>query len=101
MKLAFQSTPRRAGFTLIEMLLVIAIIIVLVAMLLPAIFGAIRKANETKVRNEISQLTTAVQIAQREFNVPYFPSRIRLAEKYGYYNSSDQLDKDSIEFLIR
>src|SRR5437899_1026639 len=94
------TTHRRSAFTLIEMLIVIAIIVILVAMLLPVVFGALRRANETKNRSDISQLATSVQLFQTEFKVKgYFPSRIHLAENYNSYNLSNQLDKDSVQFL--
>lgn len=51
--------PRR-GFTLIEMMLVIAIIALLAAMLLPAIQSAQTTARNAAVRSEISQLEAAI-----------------------------------------
>src|SRR5262245_47372781 len=107
MKLTSHKNCRRTGFTLVEMLIVIAIIVVIVAMLLPAIFGAFGKAKQADNRSNISQLANGVQLFQSEFKVPYFPSRIHLAENYNNYNLTNaaaanyQLDVDSVQFITR
>jgi len=49
-------TYRRTGFTLIELVVVIAIIAVLVALVLPAIQQAREKARRTKYRNNQKQI---------------------------------------------
>lgn len=54
------------GFTLVEMLVVIAIIAVLAALLIPAVMMAIRAARNTAIALEIKQLDTAIEAYRLE-----------------------------------
>src|SRR5438046_4805385 len=106
MKLAQVRTVGRRAFTLIELLVVIAIIAILLALLITAIGGALRKANQTKCVHEISQLATALETFKSKFGA-YPPSRLRLCEKYAYYAGAPTpaaqggvlLDQDSVQFI--
>jgi prepilin-type N-terminal cleavage/methylation domain-containing protein len=51
---------RRPGVTLLEMLIVLAILGTLMALLLPALGGAYRRANEAVCRNNLHQMTLAL-----------------------------------------
>src|SRR4051794_36951074 len=69
---------RRGGFTLVELLVVITIIAILFALTSAAVVKAMGKADEVKLRNEISQLAGAVQAFKTEFQAPYLPDRLVL-----------------------
>lgn len=70
---------RRRGFTLIELLAVITILSILIALLLPAIFGANRAARVQQVKTDITALDTAIKNFKQEFGVEP-PSNITLCE---------------------
>ena len=50
----------RGGFTLLELLIVIAIIAILMSLIIPAIAGARRRAQEAAVATELTQLDQAI-----------------------------------------
>jgi general secretion pathway protein G len=89
----------RSGFTLIELLVVIAIIAILAALTLAAVIAFLRKGPEVTNRNDILQLSEALQKFKTKYG-QYPPSRIRLRQKLASYKPPvDQLDQDSISFI--
>jgi prepilin-type N-terminal cleavage/methylation domain-containing protein len=69
---------RRGGFTLVELLVVITIIAILFALTAAAVSRAMIKMDETKTRNDISQLQGGVQAFKTDFSVAYIPDRLVL-----------------------
>ncbi len=77
----------RAGFTLVEILVVISIIGVLVALLVPAISSAVRTANDAAVSGEIQLLAQSLASFKNKYG-EFPPSRIMLSEN-GSYDTTD------------
>lgn len=59
---------RRHGFTLVEMLVVISIIVVLVAILFPVFAGARHKARMVRCQTNLSNLTQALEEYKRQYH---------------------------------
>lgn len=68
------------GFTMVEMLVVIAVLSILIAFITPAVMSSYRSAREAEVGTEISQLESAVAGFKTAFGSEP-PSMIRLYEK--------------------
>jgi prepilin-type N-terminal cleavage/methylation domain-containing protein len=104
MNLPQRRTVARRGFTLVEILVVIAIIAVLIALLTPAVMSMLVKGPQVVTVNEIGQLDAAVQNFKSTYNVKYIPSRIKLCEKRSYYTltgTPGNLDDDSVAFILQ
>src|SRR6266478_6010479 len=60
MKMHKSSSSRRAGFTLVEMLLVLVILAVLAAIVIPKLSGRTQQAKETAAKSDIAGYSTAL-----------------------------------------
>lgn len=74
-----QPCTKRAGFTLIEILMAVAILAILIGLLLPAIMGGSRAARIQEVKTDIDRLNTAMTDFKREFQRDV-PGSITLCE---------------------
>jgi prepilin-type N-terminal cleavage/methylation domain-containing protein len=69
------SSDARPAFTLVELLIVVAIVGVLAALLIPAVFGAQLTARVTRVRSDLRQIDLALHDYWLHFDA-YPPSRL-------------------------
>jgi prepilin-type N-terminal cleavage/methylation domain-containing protein len=76
------TTGRRAGFTLVEMLIVIGIIAILAGLLLQVIVKVREAGPRTANRNDIGQLGIGVENFKSTFQVQYVPSALILCSDY-------------------
>jgi general secretion pathway protein G len=74
-----RNRPRRAGFTLVELLVAILIIAALLALLLPALQAAFRRGKEAQVSAELNNIATALAAFNQQYGF-YPPSRVLLCE---------------------
>jgi prepilin-type N-terminal cleavage/methylation domain-containing protein len=97
----------RTGFTLVEILVVIAIIAILVGLLTAAVAKSRGKISEVRNRNDIGQLAIALEAFHTKYKA-YPPSRIKLAERFNdntypplLRNQPGTLDYDSVQFIAK
>ncbi len=92
-------TPARGAFTLVELLIVIAIIAVLASLLTVGVQRAIQFSRQVSVKTEMSQIELALANAARELgSVPYIPSQIILRDDLTY-DTTDPIQAASQRLL--
>ena len=93
----YKSRPR-FGFTLIELMVVIVIIGILIALLLPAIVGAVRKANDARVSGDIQTIASSLARFKDTYG-EFPPSRVILSEQ-GCYSEDNYSATPSGQFIL-
>jgi len=88
--------PRRAraGFTMIELLTVIGIIIILMGILIPVVSSVRRKMYEADTQHELANIATACNNYFNDFH--FFPGPIPDAAIHGYNYGHGQSAVESI-----
>jgi general secretion pathway protein G len=66
--------PKRTGFTLIEMLIVIVVIAILALIVIPRLLGAGRRAKEAALRGDLHQFRNVIQ--QFEADMGDYPAAL-------------------------
>jgi prepilin-type N-terminal cleavage/methylation domain-containing protein len=98
-------TPRalQPGFTLVELLVVLGVVLAAIAILVPAVIGGLNKRPELETKVEIDELAKAmVDCRQGLGDIRYpLPSKLKLSEKLNYSNAGQAgtLDDDSFRVL--
>ena len=72
----------KKGFTVVELVIVIAIIAILAAVLIPTFAGLIQKANESKDTQLVKNLNTALAVDNKEHKT--MTSALEAAAEFGY-----------------
>ena len=88
----------RTAFTMVELVIVIAIIAILMAFLLPAIGGAITTARNATVTSEIANLEKAIAEFKLKYGVEP-PSRMFLYEEEAGWDRTDIVTRESKAFI--
>lgn len=86
---------KKHAFTLIEMLITIGIIAILSCILLPAVGSAIRKADQTKAKAEITTLVNAIKQFEATYGYLPYPT------VSGAYTEGEPLTSAQYEDLIK
>ncbi|HMP90585.1 MAG TPA: prepilin-type N-terminal cleavage/methylation domain-containing protein [Kiritimatiellia bacterium] len=85
------------GFTLVELLVTIAIIAILAGILLPAVIGAFKKAAEAQARSEVKSIETAVRAYVNEYS--RFPEGNGQADNQWIYGQGTRNNRDLMNVL--
>jgi prepilin-type N-terminal cleavage/methylation domain-containing protein len=92
------SSRGRAGFTLVEALVVVAILAILFGMTTAAVMQALTKAEDARVLIEIKQLEAAIAAWKSEYSASFLPSTMALRKNL-YFDTTDRLQARSKEVL--
>jgi general secretion pathway protein G len=96
MKLPLRAA-RRPGFTLVEMLVVLAIIVVLVSLVAGVVLRFLGQGPIMQAQTEISQLNQSVELFKQKYGI-YPPSKIFLANTQADYVTAKTNDPTNAAF---
>jgi general secretion pathway protein G len=77
----YDTYMKQKGFSLIELLVAIAIIAVLMALAVPNYLGARERARDSKKKSELSQLKTALRLYYNDYQ--RYPAAVKPADLQG------------------
>lgn len=89
--IAFVTDRNRNGFTLLELMVVIAIVVVLAGFLLPAVQSVLERAKKVQAKNDVTQIVTAMNAFYTEYGRYPTIATTDAAATYGGSTSSKAL----------
>ncbi len=101
-----RATERRAGFSLVEIMVVIVIIAILAALLLPVLTSTIKSGQVGAARSEIAQVDVSIAAARRDLgyggvDLPFIPSALVLCDNWSHYTTPPMGTADDIKDLLQ
>src|SRR3990170_4225039 len=87
--------PRKTAFTMVEVIVVMAILGVLAALILTAVMGAGQKGPETQVGMQLTALGDGLERFKSDFHGLYPPSTILLREDRDYSAGTLELQRSA------
>ncbi len=64
------------GFTLVELLVVIAVIAILLGLAFPNFMGARQRARDTQRKSDVKQIQKALELAKSDINPQAYPTQV-------------------------
>lgn len=94
-------TRSSSAFTLVELMIVIAIVGILASLVTVGVMKGLEKGKQVAARTEISQLEAAIAAAKQNFgNVDNLPSALKLYNTPAGFQT-DQIGVDTLNFLTK
>lgn len=89
----------RSAFTLVELLMVMAIIAILVSLVAAGLFKVMNQVGIVRTRTEISEMEAALAAFMQDYNLPNPPPSYLVLREDLAYNLTVPLEAQSLQFL--
>lgn len=82
-RLSFRQRKQQDGFTLVELMVVVAVIAILASLAMPQFLNASNKAKEAKIKSDVTTISNAAQLYMMEQSTDTVPT-VETLYKEGY-----------------